>query len=217
MDFQNRTEAAELLAEKLMPYAKDCPLVLGIPRGSVPMARVIAERLRGDLDVVLVHKIGAPDNPEYAIGSVSEFGSIYRSEAIEYYEIPNDYVQRTAQAEIAKLKKRREAYSPIRPPIDPAGRVVIIVDDGIATGSTILAAARAIRMRKPKRLVIAAPVASPRAADLLRPDVDDIVVLDYPANFYAISQFYGEFPQVSDEEVAEALRTAPGAAPTRAA
>lgn len=207
MRFRDRTDAAEQLAGKLESYSKASPLILGIPRGSVPMAKILAQRLQGDFDVVLVHKIGAPDDPEFAIGSVSEFGSLYRSEAIEHYEIPNGYVERQAHEEISKLRKRRVSYSPIRPPMDPAGRVVIIVDDGIATGSTMLAAARAVRMRRPKRLIVAAPIISPRAADLIRPEVDQIVAVDVPANFYAISHFYESFPEVSDEEVAESLRS----------
>jgi putative phosphoribosyl transferase len=208
MSFVSRTEAADLLASRLESYVGEHPLVLGIPRGSVPMARVVAARLKCDLDVVLVHKIGAPGNPEFAIGSVSEFGDIYRSEALGYFEISPEYIEAAAKDEIERLKKRRKSYSPVRPPISPMGRTVIIVDDGIATGSTMLAAIRAIRAQKPKRLVVAAPVASPRTIDSLKQEADDVVVLETPEEFFSISQFYDDFPQIEDEEVLQALSEA---------
>jgi len=206
MIFRDRHQAADLLAKQLERYRKDHPLVLGIPRGSVPMAELLADRLDGDLDVVLVHKIGAPDNPEFAIGSVSEFGTIYRSHGLEFYELSTDSLRKLAESEILKLRKRREQYSPIRAPISPSGRTVIIVDDGLATGSTMVAAVRAVRSQSPKRIVVAAPVASSNAVELLREEADDLVVLDMPPDFFSISQFYDEFPQVSDEEVSNALQ-----------
>lgn len=172
------------------------------------MARILASLLRAELDVVLVHKIGAPGNPEYAIGSVSEFGSIHQTDAVAYYGFAPEEVKRTAQAEIQKLKQRRASYSPVRPPISPKGRTVIIVDDGIATGSTMLAAIRAIRAQGPKKIVVAAPTAAPSSVEQLRSEADDVVVVDTPEYFFSISQFYEDFPQVSDEEVLEALSAA---------
>ena len=169
------------------------------------MAKVIAEKIQGELDVVLVHKIGSPDNPEFAIGSVSEFGSIYFSDSASEYRIPADALKKAAQAEIGKLKARRISYSPVRPPINPRGRIVIIVDDGIATGSTLLAAIRAVRSQKPSKLIAAAPVGSPRTLDLLRSEVDELIVLETPIDFFSISQFYDEFEQVTDDEVLKAL------------
>lgn len=199
--FANRDQAARALAAKLERFKGKRPLVLGIPRGSVPMAKTLADLLYGELDIVLVHKIGAPDNPEYAIGSVSEFGEIYRSQAIECYKGSSEMIDRIAQAEIANLRKRREAYSLVHPPISPTGRIVIIVDDGIATGSTALAAVRAIRSRSPARIIVAAPVASPRAVGAIEREADEVVAVRLPEDFYSISQFYDDFPQVSDEEV----------------
>jgi len=182
------------------------------------MAKELADRLGGDLDVVLVHKIGAPENPEFAIGSVSEFGTLYRSPVFDYYETSQGYLDSAVQEEIAKLKKRRQTYSGIHPPIDPEGRTVIIVDDGIATGATMLAAVRAIRLQKPGKIIVASPVASVDAAELLRSEADELMILDTPEPFYAISQFYGEFAQVSDDEVNAILReSGRGAKPKRVA
>lgn len=205
MTFTNRTQAAEDLVKQLEQYRGKNPLVLGIPRGAVLMAKIIADELKGDLDVALVHKIGAPENPEFAIGSVSEFGTIYCSQAVERYGIPSKYVDSAAEIEIAKLRERRKDYSPIHQPIDPKNRIVIIVDDGIATGSTMLAAVRAVRKQGAKRVVVATPVASLSAINSLESEVDELAILEAPENFYSISQFYDEFPQVSDEEVLSAL------------
>ncbi len=207
MFFQDRVQAAELLAEKLTALKGKNPLILAVPRGGLPLGAVLADRLGGELDVVLVHKIGAPENPEYAIGSVSEFGQIYRTGPAELGGpgTYSRYIDEQAKHEIERLKQRRKAYSPVHPPADPRGRVVVIVDDGIATGSTLLAAVRAIRALNPQRLIVAAPVASTSSVDLLRPEVDELVVLDVPEDFFAISQFYESFPQVSDEEAISIL------------
>jgi predicted phosphoribosyltransferase len=208
MIFRDRTQASELLADRLKEYRAENPLVLAIPRGAVPMARLIADRLHGELDVVLVHKTGAPGNPEFAIGSVSEFGTVYRSDAVESYHIPKEFIEAAEAREIAKLRMRRASYSPVRPPVSPQGRLVIIVDDGIATGSTMLAAVRAMRDQAPERVIVASPVASMDATIALRQEADEVVVLDIPASFYAISEFYESFPQVSDEEVLQTLSRA---------
>lgn len=199
-------QAAEVLAEQLESYKNDHPLILGIPRGSVPMAKLLADRLNGEVDVVLAHKIGAPDNPEFAIGSVSEFGAPYRSHGLEFYEISSQRFREMADAELKNLKKRRETYSPIRPPISPNGRVVIIVDDGIATGSTMIAAVRAVRSQHPKKIIVASPVTSPGAARLIREEADQLITLGTPSDFFSISQYYEQFPQVTDEDICRILR-----------
>jgi predicted phosphoribosyltransferase len=203
--FHSRFEAAERLAKALSEYRGKNPLILGIPRGAVPMAKKIADSLQGELDVVLVHKIGAPLNPEFAVGSVSEFGKIYRSESLSESTVPPGYIEKAAQTEIARLKLRRLTYSPVRSPVNPKNRIVIIVDDGIATGSTVLAAIHAIRDQSPQKLIVAAPVGSPRTLDRLQAEVDHLVILETPTEFMSISQFYDEFPQVTDEEVLQAL------------
>jgi predicted phosphoribosyltransferase len=199
--FRDRTEAAHLLADRLEWAQGKNPLILAIPRGAVPMGRIVADRLQGDLDVVLVHKIGAPYNPEYAIGSVSEFGKIHRSPVWAESGASEADFATAAKNEIERLSQRRKLYSPHLSPTSPQGKIVIIVDDGIATGSTMVAAVRAIRAMNPLKIVVAAPVAAPGAVRTLEKEADELCVLDTPEDFYSISQFYANFDQVTDEEV----------------
>lgn len=205
MVFRDREEAARLLADRLRPYRGGSPLVLAIPRGAVPMGVIIAGALEGELDVVLVHKLGAPGNPEYAIGSLDEAGHVYLSDAARAAGADEAYLERVKRDELATLRRRREQYTPVRPPIDPAGRVVIVVDDGVATGFTMLAALRALRAKKPAKLVAAMAVAPPDTIRRLETEADEIVCLDVPEHFYAVGQFFADFPQVSDAEVIAAL------------
>ena len=203
--FRNREEAAGLLARRLARYRDTQPLVLAVPRGAVPMARIVAEALDGDLDVVLVHKIGAPGNPEYAIGSVAETGEV----ALRFgrgAEAPDWYVDEVAQQELASLRRRRAVYSPDRPPLDPAGRVTIVVDDGIATGATLAAALRLVRRCGPRKLIAAVGVAPRESLAEVEALADEVVCLDTPPFFLGVGGCYEEFPQVSDDEVVAQLR-----------
>jgi putative phosphoribosyl transferase len=211
MVYRDRIDAAERLAGALREWRDAHPLVLAIPRGAVPMARLIAQRLSGDLDVVLTRKLHAPGNPEYAIGAVDESGWTYVGEYAEAAGATRDYIRTQVDAERATMKRRRAAYTPARPPIDPADRVVIVVDDGLATGATMIAALHAVRARGPRQLVCAVPVASPDAVERVRAWCDDVVCPHVAADFYAVGQFYLHFPQVSDDEVV-ALLQAPLAA-----
>jgi predicted phosphoribosyltransferase len=206
MPFKNREEAAQRLAEKLSAYRGRNPLVLAIPRGAVPMARILAGALDGEMDVVLVHKLGAPGNPELAIGSVDENGRVYLRPDIGPIGIGERYLLLEKRKQMKVLKDRRALYTPFRPPIDPSGRVVIIVDDGIATGATMVAALRAVRARKPARLIAAAAVASSEAVETVRGLADETVCLTVPDRFYAVGQFFDEFRPVSDEEAVEILK-----------
>jgi predicted phosphoribosyltransferase len=206
--FASRIEAAELLAERLKSYRDHHPLVLGIPRGAVPMADTIAASLNGELDVVLVHKLGAPFQEEFAIGSVSERGDVHLSEEIGAYGIEKSHVDREVARQLEVLRSRRAAYTPVRPPISPMGRVVIVVDDGVATGWTMIAALRSIRPLKPEKLVAAMAVAPPAAVDLMKREADEVVCLATPVDFYAVGQFFSDFRQVTDEEVTEILARA---------
>lgn len=201
MPFQNREQAAHLLARRLEKYRGQNPLVLAIPRGAVPMARIIADSLGGEMDVVLVHKLGAPGEPELAIGAVDETGQVYLAEYAQDLEISDDYINAEKQTQLETLRKRRALYTPLRSPIDPCRRIVIVVDNGVATGSTMIAALRAVRARKPARLVATAAVASRETLRKIANEADETICLEVPARFYAVGQFFEDFSQVSDEQV----------------
>ena len=204
MLFENREHAARLLARRLSAYKNKNPLVLAIPRGAIRMAEIIADALGGELDVVLVHKLGAPGQPELAIGAIDEAGQVFLS---GYgLDVDQAYLDAEKQAQLEVLRQRRAEYTPARGAIDPRNRIVIVVDDGIATGSTMTAALRAIRHGKPKELIAAVAVASPGAARAMAREADAIVCLEVPAEFYAVGEFFEDFSQVSDEEVAAILQ-----------
>jgi len=198
--FRNRAEAARKLAAALSAYMGRNPLVLAIPRGAVPMARILADELGGDLDVVLVRKLRAPGNPEFALGSIDESGWAYLAEHARHYA-GEDYLEKEKQAQLETIRQRRAQYTPVHPPIDPKGRIVIVVDDGLATGSTMISALHALRARGAEKVVCAVPVSPPDTLEKVRQYADETVCLLAPPNFYAVGQFYGDFPQVDDSEV----------------
>lgn len=213
MRFRNREHAAELLIERLrVKYKNKNPLVLGVPRGAVPMAKIIADGLGGELDVVLVHKLTHPEQPELAIGAIDEDGNAFVSGWAT--DLDPGYLEGEKQRQLALLKERRTLYTPQCPPMDPKGRIVIVVDDGIATGSTFTAALRAVRAKQPKKLVGAVAVALPGSARAMLHECDTMVCLNVPADFYAVGQFFDCFDQVTDDDVVRILsqRTAPGSA-----
>lgn len=208
MLFANRHQAADRLAAALAAYKGKHPLILAIPRGAVPMGLRLAQALGGELDVVLVRKLRAPFNPEFALGSIDESGWSYIADYAESAGGTPAYLEQETKAQLDTIKKRRAQYTPLRPPIDPAGRTVIVVDDGLATGATMISALHALRAQKPARLVCAVPVAPPDTLEKIRGYADEVVCLQTPAFFQAIGQFYADFPQVDDEEVIEILRQA---------
>lgn len=201
MLFLDRKDAATKLAEQLSQYRGLYPLVLAIPRGAVPMAKIIADALGGEVDVVLARKLRAPANPEFAIGAVDETGWIYLAEYAERVAGGQQYIESETAAQLEVMRQRRAIYTPVRPPLDPTGRIVIVVDDGLATGSTMIAALHALRAKHPQKLICAVPVAPPDTLAKVTPYADKVVCLTAPEQFYAVGQFYQSFPQVSDEEV----------------
>jgi predicted phosphoribosyltransferase len=207
MAFENRAEAGRLLAGRLGKYRDRRPVVLAIPRGAVPMGKVVADTLNGDLDVVLVRKLRAPHNPELAIGSIDETGAVYLDP--ETRDLWDDrYLEAQKATELEALRRRRQLYEPTGAPVDVAGRVVIVLDDGIATGSTMIAALRAVRARRPAKLVAAAGVASAEALRLIRREADEVVCLETPEILFAIGYHFRDFSQVTDEDVVATLREA---------
>ncbi|MFO1304613.1 MAG: phosphoribosyltransferase family protein [Burkholderiales bacterium] len=205
MRFRDRIDAGEALARRLAQYADTRAVVMAIPRGAVPMAAVLARRLRVSLDVVLVRKIGAPFNPEYAVGAVDEGGWTYVAPYAAQAGADEAWLARATEREMDTMRERRRRYTPHRGPIDIAGRTVIVVDDGLATGATMVAALHSLHARNPAKLVCAVPVASAEAIALVREHADDVVCLDVPAGFRAVGEEYEDFRQVSDEEVIAAL------------
>lgn len=205
MIFQNRIDAGEKLAAALSEYRGKNPLILAIPRGAVPMGKVIADELGGELDLVLVHKIGAPGNPEFAIGSVDESGWVYLAEYASDVGASESYISREVASQLETIRRRRAQYTPVRPPIDPSGRIIIVIDDGLATGSTMIAALHALRAKNPAELICAVPVAPPDTVEKVRESADRVVCLSTPINFQAVAQFYADFPQVTDDEVIATL------------
>ena len=206
--FESRADAAKQLAYALSKYQGRKPLVLAIPRGAVEMGRVLADELGGELDVVLVRKLRSPMNPEFAVGAIDESGWAYIAPHAASAGADAEYLQREKQTQLEILQRRRAQYTPSRSPIDPRGRIVIVVDDGLATGATMIAALHAARAKRPQRLVCAVPVAAPDSLERVRAYADEMVCLEAPDPFFAVGRFYRAFPQVEDDEVTALL--APG-------
>lgn len=211
--FDSRSDAAHQMASALARYQGRNPLVLAIPRGAVEMASVLADALEGEVDVVLVRKLRAPGNPELAVGAIDETGWAYIADYANEVGAGHAYLEKEKKEQLELMRRRRALYTPARTPIDRKGRIAIVVDDGLATGATMIAALHSVRVKEPQRLVCAVPVAASESLERVRPYADEVVCLQAPVHFYAISQFYREFRQVEDEEVVELLKKPAGPAP----
>jgi len=212
MSFKDRSEAGRKLAKALAPYKDQRPVILALPRGGVPVAAEVAAALHAPLDLILVRKIGVPIQPELAMGAVVDGGApiIVRNEDVmRLADIDETEFKAICDSELAEIERRRQRYLGNRERVDVGGRTAIVIDDGIATGATTRAALRATRMRNPKKLVLAVPVAPTDSLAALRSDADEIVCLEDYEFFGAIGGYYLNFNQVADEEVIEILKRFP--------
>jgi putative phosphoribosyl transferase len=217
MRFTDRREAGRRLAVRLLALKDQHPVVLALPRGGVPVGFEIARALAAPLDLVLVRKIGAPEQEELALGAIADGETpelVTDPRLVDRLGVSSSYLEEAKSTALRELERRRHVYLGDRQPADVAGRTAIVVDDGIATGATMLAALRATRRRAPARLVLAVPVAPPDALKRLRREADEVVCLATPVDFFAVGQVYHAFPQLRDAEVialldeARALATA---------
>lgn len=208
--FRDRTEAGELLAAKLTDYA-DQPdvIVLALPRGGVPVGHAVASRLRVPLDVVVVRKLGVPGHEELAMGAIASGGVIvWNEDVLAMVSLSDNAIDDVVAQEQRELIRREHLYRGDRPPVDVAGRTVIVVDDGIATGATMRAAIAALRRRGARRIVAAAPTVARESYETMRPSVDDFVAVLIPDEFYAVGQWFSDFSQTTDDEVRTLLESA---------
>jgi predicted phosphoribosyltransferase len=205
--FRNRYEAGEFLAEQLTTYAnKPNVIVLALPRGGVPVGAQVAKRLNVPIDVFVVRKLGVPGHPELAMGAIATGGvRVFNGDVINSLRIPDEVIEAVTAEEFEELQRRERSYRDDLPPPEVEGKIVIIVDDGIATGSTMVAAVAALRQLGAGRVVVAAPTIARSTYDYLRKNADDVVAVIVPEEFYGVGQWYEDFSQTTDEEVHQLL------------
>ena len=217
--FQDRTEAGRLLAQKLREYAnRDDVVVLALPRGGVPVGFEVARALNAPLDVFVVRKLGVPGHEEFAMGAIASGGvRVLNADVVDGLGIPQAVIDRVAESEERELERREREYRGDRPAVDVRGRTVILVDDGLATGSSMRVATMALREMQPAQIVVAVPVGSPETCAEFEAEVDKVVCAATPQPFWAVGQWYSDFSQTNDEEVRVLLSRAAGFAKHRAA
>lgn len=209
MNFKDRKEAGQILADRLSKYAEQNPIVLGLPRGGVPVAFEVATALHTPLDVFVVRKLGVPGQEELAMGAIASGGvRVLNKSIIHSLQISDEAIEAEVVKEQEELQRRERLYRGERPELNVHDRTVILVDDGIATGSTIKAAIAALKKQKAGRIVVAVPVAPASTIEELKAEVDEVVCVSTPEMFFAISVWYDEFPQTTDEQVRELLMKA---------
>jgi putative phosphoribosyl transferase len=208
--FRDRADAGRVLAERLAHYAgRDDVLVLGLPRGGVPVAAEVARALGAPLDVILVRKLGLPGQEELAMGAIASGGArVLNEELVAALGLPEALIDQVAAREEEELRRREVLHRGDRPPPDVKGKTVILVDDGLATGSSMRAAVAALRRREPARIVVAVPAAPVSSCEQLRPEVEELVCVRTPQPFYAVGIWYENFNQTTDDEVRELLERA---------
>lgn len=211
MLFEDRREAGELLAKKLGRYRGQSPLILAVPRGGLDVALPLWRHLGGELDLTIARKVGAPDQPELAVGAISAEGHLLINEAlVDKIPMPAGYLEHAAARERAEIARRLQLYRGERAPPQIEGRLVILVDDGVATGFTLCAALGGVKQGRPQKLILAVPVGPPESLAALGREVDELYYLEAPPHFAAVGQFYRDFRQVRDSEVITALGEAWG-------
>jgi predicted phosphoribosyltransferase len=208
--FKDRIDAGRQLAKELKKYAeRDDVIVLALPRGGLPIGYEIAKKLKVPLDVIVARKIGAPHNPEFGIGAVTEGGmAVVNIDAVRVLGVSKDELNQLATEEANEVERRRKLFRGDRPELQIEGKTVILVDDGLAAGATALAAIRYLRSKNPKQIVFAVPVCPKDTADYLRKEVDDLICPNIPDHFTAVGVWYDNFPQLSDEDALAILRQA---------
>jgi putative phosphoribosyl transferase len=205
--FKNRQDAGRQLAKALAAYQekKEC-VAIGLPRGGVVVAYEVAKALNLPLDIICARKVGSPWNPELAIGAVTETGDgFYNTDIIEQFAIPQEYIRRESEKQKIEALRRLALYKKNRPAIDISGKIVILVDDGIATGATMKAAIESLKGKQVSKIIVAVPVSAPETLMEIKTQVDETICLESPYLFQAVGQFYEEFDQTTDEEVIELL------------
>lgn len=208
--FTDREDAGRQLAKALARFKGTDPLVLAIPRGGVPIGAIVAAELGGQLDVVLVHKLRAPHSPETAIGAIDERGEVTLAAYADVLNLDTTMLEEEKRYQLEVLRRRRIDYAQIRSRIERVNRPIIVVDDGLATGLTMVAALKNARLDQPSRLVAAVPVAAQDSIDQVRPYSDELVCLNASREFYSVGQFYQSFHAVSDAEVLQLLKISGG-------